>query len=671
MAVLLQLAAKPGQVLTRQELLDAVWGETVVQEDALTQAVSQLRRLLEDDPRAPAFIETIPKQGYRLVATVRPDDLPGAEADAAAHPAEYPPRGRTTRRWLIGLSLPAVAAVIVAAVLRHPVPTGARPVVPAVWTEQPLTTLPGEEAYPAVSPDGKLVAFSWRPVGGTTFRLQLLRRATGAVTPLTDDAGSQTYPAWAPDGERLAFAREGADGHEVCVMSVIGGPVKAFGPAHWILGGLDWTPDGGSIVYSAKDRQEAPMRLLRVHVADGRLDTLTTPEPLARGDTYPRFSPDGTELAFLRSDHGSSRDVFVMPAEGGGPRKLTHGFTTCGGLDWAPDGASLVLSATWRGPYELWRVPADGSRATLLPAKGHRPLHPACGTGSGPLVFVDSVLDTDLQLIPLGGAGAPQTVAPSTRLDLGGRFSPDGRTVLFISERTGTRELWLFERATGETRQLTSIAGDALRKARWSPDGRRVAVNVARDGWLQVVVVDVASGLQRQVTPAGGHHRLGHWSADGSSLFYSRERGAQWQIAKVGLDGTGAVDIPVPGCLSLHQDARGKLTYFKETAPGLFRQGVGLTAEDLLASLDDVASMDNLEVTDSGCWFVRADGDSAWLAFRDFGTGTVRDAAPLPQNATGEFDVAPDGSAFLCSVVARSGADLVVVPNLAMVPELP
>ena len=666
MAVLLQLAARPGQVITRTELLDAVWGATIVQEDALTQAVSQLRRLLDDDPRRPAYIETIPKQGYRLIAAVRTGDPAGA----AIHSPAPAMRRSSTRRLLVAATLVTAVAVATVAVLRSRGQDRDATSAPAVWDERPLTSLPGEEAYPAVSPDGGLVAFSWRPEGARSFRLQLLRRQDGVVTALTDGPGNDTSAAWAPDGERLAFARESADGSRVCVMAAIGGPVLEPGPVHWLLGGLDWAPDGTSIIYAAKDMQEAPMQLLRLHVADGRLDTLTTPELLARGDTYPRFSPEGDRLAFLRSDHGSSRDVFVMPAAGGVLRKLTHGLTTCGGLDWAPDGGSLIVSATWRGPYELWRVPTDGSKATLLPARSHRPLHPACGPGAGPLVFVDSVLDTDLEIRPLGRTGAVRPVAPSTRLDLGGRFSPDGGTVLFISERSGARELWLQDLGTGRVRQLAAIAGDALRKALWSPDGRRVAVNVARDGWLQVVVVDVASGLQRQATPAGGHHRLGHWSADGASVYYSRERGSQWQIARVGLDGSGAVDAPAPGCLSLHEAADGSLTYFKETEPGLFRTRAGGVGDERLTLLDDAASLDNLEVTDTGLWFVRAAGDSAWLAFRDFETGNVRDAALLPDAATGEFAVAPDGRTFLCSVVARSGADLAIVPTLAIAPRV-
>ena len=664
MAVLTHLAARAGEVVTRAELLDAVWGGTVVQEEALTQAVSQLRRALDDDPRAPTIIETIPKQGYRLLAPVTAA-TPATAPAATAAPGEALPAPAVRRRTRPAVAL-AAGVLLVAAAAGGVAALRGRDRAPAIavaWQERPLTTLPGEEGWPALSPDGSLVAFAAREPGEGAFRLRLLRPATGELLPLDAGPGEQMQPAWSPDGERLAFARQDTDGWRLCVVAAMGGPVSELSPVHWAVGGHDWSPDGRQIVYSAKDRQEEPMRLRRLAVADGSTALLTDPEQLSRGDTWPRFSPDGAELAFVRSDRGSLREVVVMPADGGGrgPRRVATGFSTAGGLDWAADGASLVLSATWRGPYELWRVPLDGGPPAPLPAKGHRVLHPDCGR-DGSLVYVDSVLDTDLQVLRLDDAATPAvTVAPSTRLDTGGRFSPDGRSVLFVSERSGARELWLLDRDTGAVRQVSAIAGDALRKPRWSPDGRRVAVNVTRDGLLQVVVVDVATGLQRQVTPGGGHHRLGHWSRDGQWLYWSRESGSRWQVGRVRTDGTGAVDLDCPGCLSLGEQPDGSLVYFKETAPGLFIGGSGRDEALLAVPEDDGASTDNLEVAADGAWFTREREGALVLSHLAFATGQVRDVARLPDDATGEFDISADGRELLVSTVARSGADLALV----------
>lgn len=103
MSVLLVLAERPGAVVSREELLDAVWPDVYVGEKSLTMAVSKLRRALGDDPREPRLLATIPKNGYRLVAPVEPLDLAPSDL-AAAEPARLDPpvcrpvRASATRR---------------------------------------------------------------------------------------------------------------------------------------------------------------------------------------------------------------------------------------------------------------------------------------------------------------------------------------------------------------------------------------------------------------------------------------------------------------------------------------------------------------------------------------------------------------------------------------------
>ncbi|MBI3154625.1 MAG: winged helix-turn-helix domain-containing protein [Burkholderiales bacterium] len=111
MAVLLRLAARPGEVVSRDELLAEVWPGLVVGDDALTQVVVKLRRALGDTSRRPAYIETIAKGGYRLVAPVRP-----AAADPSAQQSAHPtPRtGLRPRRPMAAQAVSALAGLLVA-----------------------------------------------------------------------------------------------------------------------------------------------------------------------------------------------------------------------------------------------------------------------------------------------------------------------------------------------------------------------------------------------------------------------------------------------------------------------------------------------------------------------------------------------------------------------------
>jgi DNA-binding winged helix-turn-helix (wHTH) protein/TolB-like protein len=72
MQVLVCLAARPGDVVSKEDLMRIVWADTSVTDDVLTRAISELRRIFKDDPRQPQFIETVAKSGYRLIAPVQP-----------------------------------------------------------------------------------------------------------------------------------------------------------------------------------------------------------------------------------------------------------------------------------------------------------------------------------------------------------------------------------------------------------------------------------------------------------------------------------------------------------------------------------------------------------------------------------------------------------------------
>lgn len=119
MQVLLALAEAAGRVISRDQLLAASWPGTVVGDEALTQTIIKLRKALGDDPRDPAYIETISKRGYRLIAEVRPGDAssptlsgghPGLHADTTPEPARSSPR----RHWIalvtFGVLIAALAA---------------------------------------------------------------------------------------------------------------------------------------------------------------------------------------------------------------------------------------------------------------------------------------------------------------------------------------------------------------------------------------------------------------------------------------------------------------------------------------------------------------------------------------------------------------------------------
>ncbi len=189
-----------------------------------------------------------------------------------------------------------------------------------------LTEHPANDAQPALSPDGSLVAFASGRTGQGDLYLYRFFAPGPAVVRLTrEPAGSELYPAWSPDGSRLAYVAHLGGQDHVVVVDGVAGDDPAF---------RDVTP--------------------------GRRGSCLAPS----------FSPDGRWVAFYAREPGSRRaDLFVVPVEGGRARSLLEGGLpeTRGGPRWLPDAAGLVAvldDAARRNP--LVRVAVDGGDVEVL-----------------------------------------------------------------------------------------------------------------------------------------------------------------------------------------------------------------------------------------------------------------------------------------------------------------
>src|SRR5215203_2915913 len=307
-----------GRLLTKQELLRNVWGDVNVEEASLAFQVSTLRKALGE--HGTAWIETVPKHGYRFTAPVRevrPEDTRDPEAlslPSAARVRLVP----AMWRWAAGLL--AMVAVLFAfryaARPDNPVPRETR--LEAV----PFTSYTGREAEPTFSPDGAQVAFTWD--GESQDNYDIYVKAIGAEQPLrlTSDRARDGSPAWSPDGTRIAFLRDKpAGGSDVRLVPPTGGPERTIGE---VLGlteqGLSWSPDSRSLAVVDRSAPGEPPEIFVLEVASGAKKRLA---PAASSfDILPAFSPDGRTLAFNRTLTPGGPFVHVVGVAGGEPRML-------------------------------------------------------------------------------------------------------------------------------------------------------------------------------------------------------------------------------------------------------------------------------------------------------------------------------------------------------------
>ncbi|MEK6398254.1 MAG: winged helix-turn-helix domain-containing protein, partial [Terriglobus sp.] len=362
MKVLLALAEHPNHVVSKEDLIAAVWPGTFVGDDVLTRCISVLRRVTKDDASQPHFIQTVPKVGYRLLAPIRdlpsePQDVLKEEVDVSASESEHfetsssslPELGSppAERRYPFAVSVAALVVLVIGAIL----------VWRFVWTgtsrETVLKTLPftsrdGEQLQPVFSPDGLTVAYVAIPEDGGPQHVYVKGLTTDTSQQVTFGAGDDFSPAWSPDGTRIAYLSRSAEGLGIYVTAVGDRTArKIFVPqetSQWEQGALSWSPDGQSLVFPDHTGSSPSSSIILLNLKTLQTKVLTTPPDGWEGDLTPVFSPDGSRIAFSRASETAVRDLYWVAPSGGTVHQITHESAGIDSLAWFPDGKSVVFS---------------------------------------------------------------------------------------------------------------------------------------------------------------------------------------------------------------------------------------------------------------------------------------------------------------------------------------
>jgi Tol biopolymer transport system component len=519
------------------------------------------------------------------------------------------------------------------------------------------------------------VAFAWNGEKGGNFDIYVKLVDAGAPLRLTSNSADEFFPAWSPDNRHIAFSRSVSDHFEIWMVPALGGAERKLAESG-ACDGLSWSPNGRSLALVDKKVPPEPSFLCLLAVETGEKQRLSSPPNGFFGDFAPKFSPDGKTIAFLRASSAVTADVYVLPVNadgrpGGEPRRLTSQERVWD-LDWTADSRRIVYSSDRFGGPGLWTILLSGGSPERLLAGGENAGGLSVSRSGNRLVYTRDLVDTNIWRIP-GPAASDRNSIPakfiaSTQQDVEPQFSPDGKKIVFNSDRSGTWELWVCDREGHNSAQLTSLRGTAPGSPRWSPDSQWVAFDCPKAGNSDIYVISAEGGPLRQVTTEPSADVRPSWSRDGRWIYFGSDRNGDWQIWKSPAQGGQAVQVTKnKGAKEAFESLDGKFVYYaKLNAPGIWKIPVlgGEETRVIEQGQDNVWALSQQGI----CFFDLTQPAGPALEFYSFATRQARllrqfSKETAVDRANTAISVSEDGRWILYTQLDQAGGDLMLVEN--------
>jgi len=668
--VLFLLIERAGEVVTREELRIKLWpADTFVDFDhGLNSAVARLREALRDSAEKPRFIETIAKRGYRFIgqlqtptaAVTAPNTIP------SAHTGKPVTNRAPTRIWMAAILGLALFCGLASWALYRPGSDAQLERIEVV----PLLGLRGMQATPAFSPDGSLVAF--RQSDG--MRQGIFAAAVGGAksVQLTADPGD-CCPTWSSDGRQLAFIRYSDKDASIFTIPALGGSERRVyrGPAS-MRAGLSWSPDSDSLVFSETDPADSTRSVISsLSLSDSSTRALTSP-PAGWLDHEPAFSPDGAQVAFIRSTiAGVSNDVFVMAATGGRAKRLTFdNRPIMGPPTWTPDSREIIFSSDRGVATGLWRVSATGCTPRPVAGPVGEATWPSIPAKGDTLVYEQGQSKFNIWRLDLKDtkqhARSPSALISEKGDKMRPELSPDGTKIAFESNRLGFWDIWTCDLASHNCDQVTNLHGTAGR-ARWSPNGRYIAFEFHPKERSEIYVAEVPGGVPHLVPSIAGADNLSpSWSRDGKWLYFASKRGAEpFQIWKMPAHGGVANRITTNGGISPVESPDGNFLYYsKYEQGGIWRIPLQGGQETEVVRGIAGEGWPNWGISANGIYFLRfGKFPVVTIDFYDFETGKTLPIWTLEKEPGWGLSLSHDGKSIVYVQNEFLESDIMLVKN--------
>jgi Tol biopolymer transport system component len=446
----------------------------------------------------------------------------------------------TPRRMMIAA---AVAGVLIAGVFLSTIAFKKEDAGFSIGANHQVTNLPGVELYPAISPDGKMVAY----VASHGGKAQIfVRQITGGrAVAITDGAASAVWPRWKPDGSALVYTSDGT----AFTIPPLGGSPTALIPksASGSYVFCEWSPSGSTIVCG----NTVDGALYLAGASGENMRRLTPPSDDVLHSAS--WSPDGKRIAYVSGnfqfvDWGgnlgnlAASSIWVKPISGGSPVRITDAIHLNTSPVWTPDGGRVLFVSSLGGTRDIYAQKVNGnSDAVGAPVRLTTGLNPhtiSLSADGGHLAYSAFTTTANVWSASLHGFD-PIPPASMREITFGNQtieamsVSPDGHWLAYDSNLSGNSDIYKISVEGGEPQQLTHDPADDFVPV-WSPDGSEIAFHSFRNGTRDIFLMSTDGSRTETVVASPRQERNASWSPDGRSIVFEVMPDSIFVVARAG-----------------------------------------------------------------------------------------------------------------------------------------
>ncbi len=541
--LLTTLVQKGGHLVTKDELLDAVWADAAVEEGNLNRTISSLRKTLGEAKGENRYIETTPKAGYRFVAEVVYENESGGFREktnglSAAVLDKLLPGQR--RRWPVAVgAFILLFGTLVTVFFLIP-----RPSVRTVADPKPkivrLTENEYEEDMASWTRDGQIRFV--RYITGTRAESWVMNADGSDQRRANEKIKSLLTGNWSPDGSRVVFVKDGESLRNVYLANSDGSGERKL-PLSYPPN--EWSPDGTKFVFgSIVDRSNAE---IFVHDIENEKSVNVTNN--AAFDADPTFSPDGRQILFVSSRDGNT-EAYVMNSDGSGVKRLTDNPAVDAFPVFSPDGTQVVFDSNREGEnvdIYIKNINDDSPPMKLTSLASNEEHRSNCWSPDGTRMVITSDASGKNNIYVINTEQIePELILSDPDAELQyPSLSRDG-TKLAYQAQSDDKSLMirLFDVSAGTSKTIFRTAPDNANLALtpvFSPNGREIAFANKVDGNTDVFLIGLNGGNLVNLTMNAASDGSPAYSVDGQTIFFQSNReGAflRFHLFRMDADGT-------------------------------------------------------------------------------------------------------------------------------------